>query len=152
MYRSVLIALLLLSPPLVAEWRDDGQRVVTSTAGEFADVRQFLADAIIEQGLVESGTAHVADMLERTAKDLGGGPPVFGHAEVVEFCSAKLTRELVEADPHDLVHCPYRIAVYTLAGAPDTVYFAYDKPTAGRATPAREAIEALLKSVVEASL
>ena len=147
-----LVALLLAAPLLQAEWVEEPGRVVASTEGEFADVRQNLADAIIGQGLVESGTSHVGEMLERTGRDLGAGKPVFGAAEVVEFCSAQLTRAMVEADPHALVNCPYRIAVYTLAGIPDTVYLAYPRPTAGGATPELEAVEALLQLIVEESL
>lgn len=147
-----LAALLLAATQLQAEWIEAPDRVVATTAGAYADVRQNLADAIIGQGLVESGTAHVGAMLERTAADLGAGAAVFGAAEVVEFCSAQLTRALVEADPHAIVHCPYRIAIYTLAGAPETVYLAYPRPTAGGATPTLEAVEALLRLIVEESL
>lgn len=153
MKRNLLPAVaLLLALPLAAETLDDGHRVVVSTTGAFADVRQYVADAIVEQGLVESSSAHVAEMLERTGKDLGAGPPTYLQAEVVEFCSAQLTRAMVAADPHDLVSCPYRVAVYVLASQPDTVYLAYPKPTAAGATPEREAIEALLRQVVESAL
>ena len=147
-----LLALLFVAPWLRAEWLEEPGRVVASTEGEFADVRQNLADAIIGQGLVESGTSHVGEMLERTGRDLGAGKTVYGEAEVVEFCSAQLTRAMVEADPHDLVNCPYRIAVYSLAGTPDTVYLAYPRPTVGGATPELEAVEALLRLIVEDSL
>jgi len=147
-----LAALLLAAAQLQAESIERPERVVATTSGPFADVRQNLADAIIGQGLVESGTSHVGAMLERTAADLGAGDPVFGAAEVVEFCSAQLTRALVEADPHAIVHCPYRIAIYTLAGAPETVYLAFPRPTVGGATPTLEAVEALLRLIVEEAL
>ena len=132
-----------------AEWSDDGQRVVVTTEAAFADVRFDLENAIIGRGLVVSDVAKVGEMLERTAADLGYAPSPYAAAEVVEFCSAPLTRAMVDADRADLVHCPYRIAVYALVDEPGTVYLAYPKPTAGGATPPREAVEALLRELVE---
>ncbi len=147
----MLLALLLAAPLLRAEWLEEPDRVVVSTEGSFADTRQYLADAIIGQGLVESATSHVGDMLERTGRDLGT-TSVYAEAEVVEFCSASLTQAMTVADPHAIVHCPYRIAIYTLTGEPEVVYLTYPRPTVGGATPELEAVEALLREVVEASL
>lgn len=147
----VLVALLLAAPLLRAEWLEESSRVVVSTEGTFADMRQNVADAIIGQGLVESAASHVGEMLERTGRDLGT-TSVYAEAEVVEFCSASLTQAMTAADPHAIVHCPYRIAIYTLTGEPGVVYLAYPRPTVGGATPELEAVEALLREVVEASL
>lgn len=148
----VLCALLLAAPLLQAEdWQEQPGRVVVSTEGEFADVRQNVGDAIVGQGLVESGTSHVGEMLERTGRDLGT-TSVFAEAEVIEFCSAALTQAMTAADPHAIVNCPYRIAVYTLTASPGVVYLSYPRPTAGGATPELEAVEALLRLVVEESL
>ncbi len=36
----------------------------------------------------------------------------------------------MEADPRNIVFCPYSIAVYTLPGEPGKVYLAYRKPLA----------------------
>ncbi len=151
MHRILWLVLLLAVTPLRAEWLEDQGMVVASTQGTFADVRQNVADAIIGQGLVENSTAQVGEMLARTGADLGTRS-VYAHAEVVEFCSAPLTQAMTAANPHAIVHCPYRIAVYTLAAQPDTVYLAYPRPTAGGATPELEAVEALLRLVVEESL
>ena len=148
----VFIVLLVASPwSFAAEWLEAPGRVVVSTGAAYADVRQNLADAIIGQGLVESGVSHVGEMLTRTGRDLGT-TSVYADAEVVEFCSAPLTQAMTAADPHALVNCPYRVAVYTLAAEPGTVYLAYPRPTVGGATPELEAVEALLRLVVEESL
>jgi len=147
-----LLACLLVGAAQAQEWRDDGHRVVVRASGEFADIRSNLEQAIIGAGLTVSTVGHVGEMLERTAPDLGfTGSPV-GHADVVEFCSALLTRRMVEANPADLVQCPYRIAVYTLPGEAGSVYLAFAKPTASGATPPLEAIEQLLRRLVEESL
>lgn len=147
----VLCALLFSAPLLHAEWQEQPDRMVVSTEGTFADVRQGVAEAIVGQGLVESSASHVGEMLERTGRDLGT-TSVFADAEVIEFCSASLTQAMTAADPHAIVYCPYRIAVYTLAAEPGVVYLAYPRPTAGGATPELEAVEALLRLVVEESL
>ncbi|MDX1592606.1 MAG: DUF302 domain-containing protein [Gammaproteobacteria bacterium] len=152
MGRILLGALLAVATgPLPAGWLVEPDRVVVDVEGIFADVRFNLENAIIGEGLVESGTSRVGEMLERTGRDLGT-TSVYGEAVVVEFCSAPLTQALTDADPHDLVHCPYRIAVYTLRARPGTVYLAYPRPTAGGATPEREAIEALLRRVIEGAI
>ena len=146
----VLTALLLVAPLSSAERLETPGRVVVTIEGAFADIRQNVANAIIGQGLVESSVSHVGEMLERTGRDLGT-TSVFTEAEVVEFCSAPLTQAMTGADPHAIVNCPYRIAVYTLASEPGVVYLAYPRPTAGGATPELEAVEALLNLVVEES-
>ncbi len=146
----ILAVLLLLAPHASAERLETQGRVVVSIEGTFADIRQNVANAIIGQGLVESGVSHVGEMLERTGRDLGT-TSVFADAEVIEFCSAALTQAMTAADPHTVVNCPYRVAVYTLTAEPGVVYLAYPRPTAGGATPELEAVEALLRLVVEES-
>jgi len=145
----IAFAALLVALPVFAEWDDNGHRVVAATGGEQADIRQDLEDAIIGRGLVISAVAHVGDMLARTAADLGFNGSPFIAADVVEFCSALLTHRLTAADPSAIIHCPYRIAVYSLPDRPDTVYLAYTKPTASGVTPELEAVEKLLHDLVE---
>ena len=101
----------------------DGIKVVTAR-GKFVDVKDDVVAAIVQRGLVVNSVAHVGDMLERTGQDLGQSKRIYDQAEVIEFCSATISRKMMEADPHNLVYCPYTIAVYTLPGKPDTVYLA----------------------------
>lgn len=114
---------LLLALSAVA---DDGAKVITAK-GKFADVRDDLVAAIEQRGLVINFTAHVGDMLRRTGHDLGKTTRIYEQADVIEFCSATASRAMMEADPHNLVYCPYTIAVYTLPGKPGVVYLAYRK-------------------------
>ena len=73
--------------------------------GAYEDVRDAVAAAIEGKGLVIDGVAHVGDMLERTAKDVGATRRLYGKAEVFEFCSARISREMMEADPHHIAFC-----------------------------------------------
>ena len=103
---------------------DDGASVV-AVKGKFADVKDDLIGAIEQRGLLVNATSHVGDMLERTGRDLGNTRRIYDQAEVVEFCSATASRAMTEADPGNLVYCPYTIAIYTLPGKPGVVYLAH---------------------------
>lgn len=118
---------------------------VRSVKGQFADVKDSLTQAIEGRGLVISYTAQVAEMLDRTAADLGATRRIYGAGEVLEFCSAKLSRQMMEADPRNLVFCPYSIAIYTLADKPGEVFIARKALPTG---PAYAPIDALLGDIV----
>ncbi|MFA5914665.1 MAG: hypothetical protein WC830_14020 [Burkholderiales bacterium] len=102
----------------------DGASVV-AVNGNFADVKEDLVAAIEQRGLLVNSTSHVGDMLERTGRDLGKTKRIYDRAEVVEFCSATASRAMTEADPRNLVYCPYTIAIYSLPGKPGVVYLAH---------------------------
>ena len=118
-----LLALVLGLSFALAAVAQNGVKVV-SVNGKFVDVKDDVVAAIVQRGLVVNSVAHVGDMLERTGQDLGQSKRIYDQAEVIEFCSATISRKMMEADPHNLVYCPYTIAVYTLPGKPDTVYLA----------------------------
>jgi hypothetical protein len=81
--------------------------VVTYTTDEsFDDVIFGLENAILDQGLVIDGTNHVGEMLARTGPDVGSDKTVFLNADVYSFCSAALSRKVMEADPMNLMFCP----------------------------------------------
>ena len=96
-----------------------------STENSFTDVKDRLVFTIENRGLVVSYTAQVGAMLERTGGDIGVSRPIYINAEVIEFCSATLSRATMEADPHNIAHCPYSIAVYVLARERERVYVAH---------------------------
>lgn len=124
---------------------------VRSLKGEFTDVRERVVSALENRGLVINYTAKVGDMLDRTGRDLGRSRKIYANAEVLEFCSASLSRDTMEADPRNIVFCPYAIAVYTLPQAPDTVYLSYRVPSAqgsGQSIRALRAVEKLLADIV----
>jgi uncharacterized protein (DUF302 family) len=117
--------------------------VVTPVKGRFEDVRDALVFAIEGKGLVINYTGHIGAMLERTGKDIGAGKKVYEQAESLEFCSAKVSRQMMEADPANIVNCPFVISVYTVPGKSGTVFLAYRQPIAGL-----KPVEALLRELV----
>ncbi len=142
------IVLMLLALAASAASPDVQMRTVKGT---FADVRDRVVMALENRGLVLNYTAKVGDMLERTGRDLGSQRRIYGNAEVLEFCSARLSRDTMEADPHNIAYCPYAIAVYTLPKSPGVVYLSYRPPLAAAGSvsaPSLRAVEKLLSDVV----
>jgi len=130
-------------------------RKVYSTSGSFEDVKAYVVDAVTQRGMVINNVSHVSNMLQRTGKDMGDTTPIFVIAEVLEFCSATVSREMMEADPHNIVFCPYEIAVYVLPSEPDKVYVAFQRPPrigSPRSRKALDAVEELLDGIVKDAL
>lgn len=150
--RKLLLWLLLCALPASAGAAD----LVASRAikGSFADVRDRVVFAVEGEGLVVDHVSQVGAMLARTGKDLGATREVYGQAVVLEFCSALISRRMVEADASLLAFCPYGIAVYTLPADDSTTYVAYRRVAAGASGAQQqvlEQVEALLARIVEAA-
>lgn len=95
--------------------------------GSFEDAKEAVEMAITGRGFVINNVSHVGEMLERTGKDLGNARQIFIKAEALEFCSATLSRKMMEADPDNIVFCPYIISLYVLPEKPNEVRVAYRK-------------------------
>ena len=95
--------------------------------GLYEDVRVDLDYAITGRGIKVNGVSHISDMLVRTGKDIGRNKKIFGHAEAIQFCSATLSRNMMEADPLNIVYCPYIIYIFSLPDDKNTVYLGYRK-------------------------
>ena len=128
--KKLLAACAMLCLPLTA-LAAEGYTVLFKAQGSYQDVRDNLQMAIEGKGLKITNTNHIADMLERTGKDIGETRQVYENAEQFEFCSATVSRHMMEADPHAIVMCPYSVVVYTIPND-KTVYLAYRKPAATR--------------------
>lgn len=122
-----------------------------STEASFEDTKDDLLMAIEGRGLVISYTSHAQEMLDRTADVAGTTTAVYGHAEIILFCKADLSHKLVAANPHNIVLCPYAIAVYTLHEKPATVYLSFREPEASEPTtqPIRQLLVDIIKDVTE---
>lgn len=108
--------------------RDSYMRMyVVDSSYEF--VRDDLEIAITGRGIKINNISHIGTMLARTGKDLGAKKQIFEHAEAFEFCSATVSRATMEADPHNIVFCPYIIAVYSLPGEKNKTYISFRRPT-----------------------
>ncbi|MFT6169806.1 MAG: hypothetical protein ACJAR9_001930 [Celeribacter sp.] len=84
--------------------------------GTFEDAAFAVEDAIVSKGLVIDYRSHTGEMLERTRKDVGSDVVLFDNADIFLFCSAVVSRKVMEADPMNIVHCPYSIFVADQAG------------------------------------
>ena len=133
----------------------DGHMKLYVTDGNFDFVKEDLVIAITNRGMVINNTSYIGKMLDRTGKDLGATRKVYLHAQALEFCSADISRRTMEADPTNIVFCPYIITVYTLPEAPSKVYVVYRRPQpVGDAASqnALKAVEALLDGIVREAL
>jgi uncharacterized protein (DUF302 family) len=128
--------------------------VVFKATGDYASVRDSVQMAIETEGLKINSVNHIADMLDRTGKDLGATKKIYEGGEQFEFCSAKISRDMMEADPHAIVMCPYIISVYTIPGD-KTVYVAYRKPVKTKNPQLNKVllgIEILLTKIIQAAI
>lgn len=98
-----------------------------SSEGSFDDVKLFVQDAIIGQGLVIDYTGRPGMMLERTRADVGGRK-LYKNAEFSLFCSATFSRATMEADAANISFCPYVIFYYELETEPEKIYVGYRRP------------------------
>ncbi len=125
-----------------------GDVVTYMTDDSFDDVIFGLENAILDQGLVIEGINHVGDMLERTGPDVGSDITVFLAADVYSFCSASLSRKVMEADPMNLMYCPYTIFVAQSPDAPDQTMIGYRTFPDG---PMQE-VQTLLDDITKAAI
>lgn len=104
--KNCVAALMLLASPV---WADTP--VLTAFDGSFDDATFAVESAIVGKGLVIDYVSHVGDMLNRTGGDVGSDTVIFDQADVFLFCSAVLSREVMDADPSNIQHCPYAVFV-----------------------------------------
>ncbi len=141
--RTLLAALALAATPVLA---DDA--VTYSTDQSFDDVVFGLESAILDAGLVIDSVSHVGEMLERTREDVGSDMVLYSQADIFSFCSAIVSRNVMEADPMNLVFCPYDIFVMVQPDDPDTTMIGYRTLPEG---PMQE-VQALLDGLAKAAI
>ncbi|MBE0453105.1 DUF302 domain-containing protein [Roseovarius autotrophicus] len=88
-----------------------GEATTYPFEGTFDDATFAVESAIVGRGLVIDLRSHVGEMLNRTGADVGSDVKIFEAADIFLFCSATLSREVMEADPMNIAHCPYGIFV-----------------------------------------
>jgi len=113
MFRTSIAALLLTASATLAQAQATTTYVVD---GSFDDATFGVESAIVGRGLVIDWVSHVGEMLARTAADVGSDVTVFDNADIFMFCSAALSREMMEADPMNVAYCPYAIFVTDRGG------------------------------------
>lgn len=105
--RQFITALFIgLAAPALAEGT-----VTVAYDGSFEDAAFAVETAIVGQGLVIDYVSHVGEMLNRTGADVGSEVALFKEADIFIFCSAIVSRQVMEADLMNIAHCPYGIFV-----------------------------------------
>ncbi|MBU1395725.1 MAG: DUF302 domain-containing protein [Gammaproteobacteria bacterium] len=148
--KKLLAVCAMLCLPLAAQ-ATESYSVLFKTQGAYQDVRDYVQMAIEGKGLKITNTNKIAAMLERTGKDIGETRQVYENAEQFEFCSATISRHMMEADPHAIVMCPYSVVVYTVPND-KTVYLAYRKPADTRNPALKKTLvelETLLTDIIQ---
>jgi uncharacterized protein (DUF302 family) len=125
----------------------------TRKGASYEDVRSDLESAVIAEGLKIDYRGNIADMLKRTGPDVGSNQPVYQQAEFFTFCSAKLSRQMMESDPANMSQCPYVVFIYQRAATSQEVVVGYRRVNAeGRGKKALDEINKLLDRVVQAAV
>jgi len=131
------MALLVAAAPAMAD-----RPVMIPYDGSFDDASFAVESAIIGRGLVIDYVSHVGEMLNRTGGDVGSGAKIFDAANIFLFCSAVVSREVMEADPANIQHCPYGIFVTDTDG---TVMIGHRTYPEG----AMQKVETLLREIAQ---
>ena len=123
----------------------DDVKTLTSDA-PFADVASGIENAIVNRGYTIDYHGFIGEMLKRTAGDVGAEKALYQDAEFFTFCSAVVSRKVMEAEIGDIAYCPYVVFAYETADNPGTVVVGY------RALPAggeRDAVNTLLSDIIK---
>lgn len=109
-----LTAAIFLATPTFAQ--DVTSWVVDDT---FDNVSFSVESAILDKGLTIDFVSHVGEMLERTRVDVGSDITLYTEGLVYSFCSASVSRDVMEADIMNIAFCPYGIFVFSTPENPD---------------------------------
>lgn len=114
--------------------------------GSFDDAAFSVESAIIGKGLVIDYVSHTGEMLNRTAGDVGSAEKLFDAADIFVFCSAVVSRKVMEADPLNIAHCPYGIFVAEREGQ---VLVGYRNYPAGVMQDVQSLLDDIVKEAIE---
>ena len=141
-----LLAVTLISLAQVAP----AQEMVSYTTDlSYDDVVFGLENAILDEGLKIDTISRVGEMLERTRADVGSDIVLFTKAEVFSFCSAKVSRAVMEADPMNIVFCPYDIFVAELADKPGQITIGFRQYPEGAMQQVQTLLDRIAQTAIE---
>lgn len=121
---------------------------VTYTVDDsFDNVAFAVESAIVGAGLVVDHVSHPGEMLERTRADVGSDKVLFTQADVFSFCSAQVSRQVMEADLANVQHCPYGIFVYETPDAPGRVTVGH-RAYSGSMAPVQDLLAGIVKEAL----
>ncbi|HWB45665.1 MAG TPA: DUF302 domain-containing protein [Hyphomicrobiaceae bacterium] len=145
---AFVLAVALAAGPAASQ---EDFRTYTKRAS-YDDVKFELSNAITERGLAVDLNGQVGEMLDRTGADVGSTKKIYTHSEFFAFCSAKLSRAAMEADPSNIGLCPYVVFMYEAADKPGEVVVGYRHPTQRGSEASKKAIaeiDALLDGIAK---
>lgn len=143
-----IAALALSTAPALAAGVVSADVVSYDTEQSFDDVVFGLENAIIDAGLVVDHVSHVGEMLERTRADVGSDVVLFDQADVYSFCSAKLSRQVMEADPMNIRFCPYDIFVMVRHDTPETTTIGFRAFPEGEMQVIHDLLDGLARAAI----
>lgn len=124
--RAVTVAILALGAGSASMAPAAAQEIKTlMKKGDFEDIKFELNNAIVSRGFVIEQDGDIGRMLERTGADVGSTKPVYKQAGFLSFCSARLSRQMMEADPANVAFCPFLVFIYEAVAAPGEIMVGY---------------------------
>lgn len=155
---GIVTIALLLAGPVQAEKvpvTKTNYRVTYMVKALFDDVREQTIQTINSKGIKINNISYIGAMLNRTGQELGFTKQIYTKGQAFEFCSSTLSRFTMEADPHNIIYCPYIVMVYELADEEGTVYISYRRPDivgSERSKETLQDVEILLDEIVQGVL
>ncbi|OOZ39951.1 hypothetical protein BOW53_09550 [Solemya pervernicosa gill symbiont] len=144
---------LAAAPLLHAGGEIDDRVIHYQVEEEFDYVKENIAMAITDRGMIVSGTLHVSAMMQRTGADLGFTDQVYQIAESLEFCSTMMSHRMTRAHPANITVCPFTVSIYVEADKPETVNIAFRRPNLlGNQPEVEEAVFNMLNEIARAGL
>lgn len=119
---AIAATMALASGPALSE---EHAIVKYEVQGSFENVIADVEDAIVNKGYVIDNKSFIGDMLKRTGQDVGSDKQLFVDAQILQFCSATLSRDAMETDIDNIAYCPYGVFAYEAQGKPGTVVVGY---------------------------
>ena len=154
--KRLVILFVLVTIAAVTTIRDASAQAthlrISSTEGEFEEVKLFVQDAIVGQGLTINYNGNIGLMLGRTRAAVGNPKMIYKSAEFFLFCSATISRATMAADPTNISFCPYIIYFYELAGEAGKVYVGYRRPEIVGSEASKKAlvaVDGLLNKIIK---
>ena len=144
MRNFIATAIFLAASPLAA------QNMSQVIIPEPLDDMEFAVEsAILDMGLTIDFTSHSGDMLERTREDVGSDVVLFASATIYNFCSATVSRQVIEADINNIIYCPYSIYLYSTPDKPDETIIGHQLYPGESMQPANDLLDEIIASATQ---
>ena len=92
--------------------------------------------------------AGVAEPSDRFIDGVDLSPVLFEGADIYSFCSATVSRQVMEADPMNIVHCPYHIFVMTQPDTPGVTTIGYRDFADASMDPVEELLDTIAREAI----